>query len=368
MIEGRISKIKSKLNRKKIDAVLVSCVSNVTYLSGYTDFSKEEREAYIFIGKNFAYIIADGRYTEAIKREVHYLTLFERGHKKSTEDLFKKHKKEIKRLGIEEDDLTVTEHNLLKKHFKDIKHFEVSDLRSVKTEEEISKIEKACKLGDLAFEYILKKFKVGVSEKAIAEELENFIKSNGAVLSFPSIVAFGKNSSIPHHQTGDTRLGPETSSGRAGQIVLLDFGVMYENYCSDMTRSLFFGKPSQKQIEIYNAVLEAQQQAINFINKIKKAGKEIKADQVDKVARDYIASQGFPTIPHSVGHGIGLEVHEYPHLSPKSKNILKEGMVFSIEPGIYLPGFGGIRLEDLFVLEKNNLRQLTKSPKKLSSI
>lgn len=353
MFKARIKIVRQKLLKEKIDAVLISDVSNIEYLTGYSNFSKDEREAYIFLGENFGYIITDGRYTEAIKKEVPHLTLFERGHQRSAEHLFRKHQKEIKKLGIEEDNLTVAEAKTLKKHFKNTKHFDVKKLRSIKTKEEITKIEKACKIGDLAFAYILKKIKIGVSEKEIAGELEKIIKEHRAEISFPPIIAFGKNSAIPHHQTGDSKL-------EEGQIILLDFGAKLNGYCSDMTRTVFFGKPSERQKKIYETVLGAQQKAINFVKK------QVKAKAVDKVARDYIKSKGFPDIPHSLGHGIGLEVHEHPSLSPKSKDILKEGMVFSIEPGIYLPGFGGIRIEDLFVLEKNGLRQLTTSPTKVT--
>ena len=343
--------------KENLDAVLVSSVSNIEYLTGYGNFSKDEREAYIFLGKNFEYIITDGRYSEAIKKAVPHLKLFERGYQKGAEHLFKKYKKTIKNLGIEEDNLTASEHKILKKHFKNLKHFNAASIRSIKNNEEIAKIKKAVNLGDRTFDYILKKIKQGISEKELAYEIESFVKKNGAELSFPPIVAFGKNSAIPHHQTGDVKL-------ENGQMILLDFGAKINGYCSDMTRTIFFGKATQKYKKIYNIVLETQKKAIRFIN----SGKKIKAKEVDGMAREYIKSQGYPDIPHSLGHGIGLEVHEHPSLSPKSKDILKEGMVFSIEPGIYIPGFGGVRIEDLFVLEKGDLKQITNSSKQLFSI
>ena len=366
MFETRLNKVRQKLLEENLNGVLISSVSNIAYLTGYSNFSKDEREAYIFVGNTFAYIITDGRYAEAVKKQVPHLKLFQRGDGKSTEDLLKKHKKGIKSLGIEEDNLTVAEHKIFKKHFKNLKHFTVA--RSIKTEDEIKKIEKSCKLGDQTFQYILGKIKKGITEKELAFEIELFIKKNGAELSFPTIAAFGANSSIPHHQTGNDVLGPESSSGRQGQIVLVDMGVKLNDYCSDMTRTLFFGKPNEKQIKIYETVLEAQQKAVDYINKCLKSGKEIKAADVDGVARKYIIKKGYPSIPHSLGHGVGLEVHESPHLSPKSKDILKMGMVFSIEPGIYIEGFGGVRSEDLFVLEKNELRTLTKSSRNLAFI
>lgn len=337
MFKQRLQIVRQKLLKEKIDAVLVSSVSSISYLSGFTNFSKEEREAYIFIGADFAYLISDARYTIELKSCVPHLTYFERSHKSSIENLFKKHK--VKSLGIEENNLTVQEFNFLKKYFKKNKHFEVS--RSIKTKEEISKIEKACRIGDLAFSHVLNKLKIDVTEKEIAKKIENFIKSKNVILSFPSIVAFGKNSSVPHHHTGETKL-------KEGDFVLLDLGVKYENYCSDMTRTIVFGKPNEKQKKMYEAVLEAQQKAVQVIN------------QGERQPAKIFKATGL-NIPHSLGHGIGLEVHETPHISPKSKEVLKTGMVFSIEPGIYIPDFGGVRIEDLFVLKEDGLKQLTRS-------
>lgn len=355
MFDKRINVLKQILVKEDLDAVLISAVSNIAYLTGYGNFSKDEREAYLIITKNEQYIITDARYAEAIKKQVPFFTLFERGYKNKTADLFKDLGKKNKSWGIEEDNLTVAEYKLIKKHFKQIKHLDVNQSRTIKTVEEIAKITEACKIGDLAFEFILKKLKLGITEKQIALELENFVKQKGAEFSFPAIVAFGQSSSIPHHQTGNNKL---TGSG---QFILLDFGVKFENYCSDMTRTIFLGRPSEKQKQIYETVLTAQQKAVDFI----KSHQDIKVSDIDQAAREYIISKGFPSIPHSLGHGVGLQVHEYPHLSPKSKEILKEGMVFSIEPGIYLPNFGGVRIEDLYVYQKNGLKKITNSSSQL---
>jgi len=219
--------------------------------------------------------------------------------------------------------------------------------RRIKLQEEISKIEKACKLTDLAFEYILGKIKAGVSEKEIAKLLRSFFKKFGAKVSFRPIVAFGKNSSEVHHKTNDSVL-------KKGDIIMLDFGAKLDGYCSDMTRTFFFGKPTKKQKEIYEVVIAAQQKVIAAIE-----SGERQTSKLHDIANKYIQSSGFPSMPHSLGHGIGKKVHEAPCLSPKSKTILKEGMVFSIEPGIYIEGEGGVRIEDLFVLEKTGLRKLT---------
>lgn len=356
MFNRRLQKLKETLIKQKLKTALVGDVANITYLTGYNNFSHQEREAYLLIGQDFEYLITDARYSEAVRKQVPHFLLFEKSLKNPTEKLFKNLKTQIKTLGVEENVLTVAEYKLLKKHFKSLKHFNADKLRAFKDTKEIANIKTACQLGDLAFRYILKKIKLGVSEKEIADQLAVFIRSKGAELSFPAIVAFGRNSAIPHHQTGNAQL-------TTGEIILLDFGVKLENYCSDMTRTIFFGSsPAEKQRKIYKTVLEAQNKAVHFINDCLKMNKKIKASDVDQVARKYIKSKGYPDIPHSLGHGIGLEVHEYPSLSPKSREVLKEGMVFSIEPGIYIKSFGGVRIEDLFVIENNTLRQLTSAP------
>lgn len=358
-------KLKKTLKENKLDAALISSIPNIVYLTGYSGFSKEEREAYLFITENKQYVLTDGRYSQAVKTLIPNFRLIEISSKlsfeKAIKQLIKKHSPageagKIKKLGFEGNNLTFLEHKTFSKHFNNIYHLSISDLRSIKTSDEISKIEKACKLGDKTFDYVLKKIKLGISEKEVDNEIEFFIKRHGADISFPPIVAFGPNSAIPHHV-------PTAYKLQSNQIVLLDFGVKLNNYCSDMTRTIFFGKPSTEQKRMYETVLNAQQKSIEYLQKSHLRGGRMDSSEVDKLARNYIISQGYKTIPHSLGHGIGIDVHESPHLSPKSKDILKQGMVFSIEPGIYKPNFGGVRIEDLVVLEKNKLRPLTHSPK-----
>src|SRR3989344_2669731 len=378
MIKTKIEKIRNLLTEGKSDGILISSVANIVYLTGYSGFSIEEREAYLVVTKDSQYIITDGRYSETIKKEVKDFSLEIRSSKNSLEDIFKNivRENQIKSLGVEEDDLRVKEYKALGKVFQKLVGVSINPHRAIKTLEEINFIEEACKLGDKIFSYILKKIKVGMSEKEVAWEMEQFIKSQGATLSFPTIVAFSENSSVPHHQTGNKKLEEKN-----GQFILLDFGTKINNYCSDMTRTIFWGKPDSKKEKIYKTVKEAQEKAVEYINQqishsvrndkdsaqvdIKSNTSEVLllAREVDKMARDYIVYQGYASIPHSLGHGIGLQVHEHPFLSSKSKETLEEGMVFSIEPGIYIEGFGGVRIEDLYVIEKNGLRQLTKSPK-----
>lgn len=366
-----LEKIKEKIRNKKFDAILISSVSNIIYLTDYSGFSKEEREAYLLIvaqpqrlthktSEVLGYILTDGRYSQAVKTLIPDFKLIEISSKLSFKKALKnlKRKHSIKRLGFEAQDITVSEHKMLSRCYNTLVHVNTNNLRAIKNAKEVKCIEQSCELGDRTFEYILKKIKLGISEKEVANEIEFFIKKHGADISFRPIVAFGPNSAIPHHQTSDKRLAT------SDKLVLLDFGVKLNNYCSDMTRTLFFGSPTGEFKKMYDTVLEAQKKTLEHLGRWRRH-QTFDSSEVDKLARNYIISKGYKTIPHSLGHGIGIEVHEAPHLSPKSKDILKEGMVFSIEPGIYIPNVGGVRIEDIAVLEKNKLRLLTHSPKSI---
>lgn len=353
-MNARLSKVKELLSKQHLDAVLISSVPNIIFLTGFSSFSSFEREAFLLITKDKQYVITDGRYSEAVESKIKGFKLQEIALKSPFEtvikDIIQKH--QIKIVGIEENNLTVSEYIKLKKYFKNLKNFNLNSQRIIKDTDELKIIEKACNLGDKAFEYILGQIKPGISEKELAFKFECFVKERNADLSFKPIFAFSKNSSVPHHETGNTKLNKK-------DIILMDFGVKIDNYCSDMTRTVFIGKANEEEKKIYKTVLEAQKKAIDFLNSNpSKEGKD-----VDKVVRDYIMSFGYPNIPHSTGHGIGLEVHEAPRLSLKSKDILKQNMVFSIEPGIYIPSKFGIRIEDLVTLDKNSPKILTHSPK-----
>jgi len=351
-------KLQKEILETGLDAILISSISNIIFLTNYSGFSRDEREAYLLITKNKQYILTDGRYTDDVRKLIKDFELIEISSKLSAIEALNKLKAKynLKKVGIEENDLKVNEHKALKKYLKNTQHFNnMHQIRSIKSDAEISKIEKACKLGDETFSFILKKIKSGISEKEIANEIEFFIKQHGGEISFSPIVAFGKNSAVPHHVPDNSRL-------IQGNIVLLDFGVKLNNYCSDMTRTVFFGKPTTEQKKMYEVVLKSQQKAIDLLMTNHSASK------IDNVAREYIIAKGYPSIPHSLGHGIGIDVHELPHISPNTKDVLREGMVFSIEPGIYLPNLGGVRIEDLVILEKNGPRLLTHSPKNLIEI
>lgn len=333
---------------KNHDAVLVSSHGNIIYLLQKDfGFSIGERECLLLITKNSTIVITDARYSEAVSDKIRDFEVRDSGaihfFRRNGKEILKELK--IKKIGFEENNLTYEEYSLLKE-ISSPNPIDLRKLRLIKTESEVENIKKACGIGDKTFEYILKKIREGITEAELSDKIETFINSKGADFSFKPIVAFGKNSSIPHHLSDKTKLGKN-------QIVLLDYGVKVNNYCSDMTRTVFFGSASTKFKQMYQTTFDAQFKTIQFLKSSIINQESLISSEVDKIAREHIIKQGFPTIPHSLGHGIGIEVHEFPHLSPISQEKLEIGMVFSVEPGIYLPNYGGVRIEDLVYLGKN---------------
>lgn len=365
-------KIENVLSNR-FDALFISSVSNIIYFTGYAGFSKEEREAFVLFTEKSQYIFTDARYTTAVKQLLRHFSLQEISTKTPLKTLLQNilEQEKIKILGLEEYNLTAKEFQGIKKTVKSLSPkirlkpigSLLATIRQIKTAKEISAIKDACALGDKAFSFILTQIKPGISEKELAKKLAYYILENNADLSFPTIVAFGKNAAIPHHVTSNKKLAKNS-------FILFDFGVKHNNYCSDMTRTVFFGIPTKEQKKIYQVVYESQQKAFEFLQKalIKKSNNNIIASDVDAVARKHIAQQGYPSIPHSLGHGIGIDVHETPRLSPNSKTKLVDGMVFSIEPGIYLPGHFGVRIEDLIAITGDKMKVLTTAPKKFMII
>jgi len=352
------------LANKGLDAMLVSSVHNISYLSSYFGFSPLERDAYLLFTHDNRYIFTNPLYSHEAASQSSDIQIIV--HTKNNP--FPKNlatilsNKKLENIGFENDSITVVEY--LKITSATPAHFiatSLDHLRITKIPSEIQKIKNACEIGDIALTTIKKYIKLGVTEKKLANLLDFTIKKLGADPSFPTIVAFGKNSSIPHHHTDDTSL-------KTQDIVLIDFGVRHDNYCSDMSRTFFNGKPTKKQKDIYATVLNSQHKAVTYIKDSLAKNSPVDAEKVDRIAREYITQRGYPSIPHSVGHGIGLEVHEAPPISPSSSDNIGEGMVFSIEPGIYLEGKFGVRIEDLYTIQSGKLIQLTQSPVSLQEI
>ena len=230
----------------------------------------------------------------------------------------------------------------------------LSEMRSIKTEKELSVLKKACAIAENAVNQAFKSVKVGMTELELKDMIERLMATYGAEgPSFDTIVAFGKNGAVPHHETGDTVLENDMP-------ILVDTGAMVGGYCSDITRTAFFGKPTEKFIKAYNAVLTANLLAIENITD------GTLTSVADGYARKYLESQNLGEyFTHSLGHGVGLEIHEFPTLSKRAEKPLKNGMVFTIEPGVYFDGEFGIRIEDTVCLENGKVERLFTDSKEL---
>lgn len=230
----------------------------------------------------------------------------------------------------------------------------IDALRMVKSESEIEKIKKAQKIAEGAFDDICGFIKPGVTEKEIALRLEHYMLTHGAEgLSFETIAVSGKNTSMPHGVPTDKKI-------EIGDFVTMDYGALYDGYHSDMTRTVAVGKVSDEQKKVYNTVLEAQKAGLDFIRP------GVSGKDADRVSRDIIENAGYGEyFGHSLGHGVGVEIHEKPNLSPSSEFILKKGNVVTVEPGIYVPGKFGVRIEDFAVITENGAENMTHCPKEL---
>jgi Xaa-Pro aminopeptidase len=232
----------------------------------------------------------------------------------------------------------------------------IHEVRAVKNKKELASIVKAQRISERVLQDVLKTLKTGVSEIEIANFIKtSFVRYAVPILSFPPIVSFGKNTANIHHEPGKTKL-------KRGDTIMFDFGCTVNHYCSDMTRTYFWGESSAKQKKVYQDVLRAQEIALAKISK-----REKRAKIIDKAARDFLNKKYKKNFQHGLGHGVGTVIHEWPNFKPKSEDILPIGCVMTVEPGIYLKGFGGVRIEDMVLITKNGCINLTKVPKDLAS-
>jgi Xaa-Pro aminopeptidase len=354
----------------KLDALLVTNPTNIRYLTGFVGV--EDRDAYILLTQKQLFLFTNALYIEQAKK-IRGISVVQisRENPISGELVRLCSELKISKLGFEEVNLTVAELTKLKNILDGVTLVPTRDriekLRQIKRPDEIANIKKACVITDLCFDYIIKKLKPEVTENEIAGEIETFFRKNNATSAFSPIVAFGKHTSQPHYLT---RPGLKEDQGRAlrvTDIILLDFGASVNGYCADMTRVVFIGKPKPEWIRAYDTVMEAQKSAIVYLASCSSPGLEFRASgaKLDRLARAKIKSAGFEPYPHGLGHGVGLDIHETPRLNYKKDALLKDGMVFSIEPGVYVPGCYGIRIEDLVRLTDTGIEILTKSTKRM---
>lgn len=231
------------------------------------------------------------------------------------------------------------------------------EIRAVKTRKELANIIRAQRISELVLRYIVAELYTGITELEAAQKIKKaFIKYGAHVLSFPPIVAFGKNSANIHHEPNKTKL-------KIGDTVMFDIGCAVNHYCSDMTRTYFWGKPNARQKKVYLDVLKAQELAVKKLK-----GGERRAWIIDATARKFLAKKYKNNFRHGLGHGVGTVIHEWPNFKPKSEDIIPTGCVMTVEPGIYLRGFGGVRIEDMYLITKKGARCLTDVPKNLRHV
>ena len=335
-----------------IDGFLITDLINVRYLSGFTGSA-----GFIVITNRDAIFVTDFRYQEQSKEEVKgFKFRFERRErtkeiKKITEDYG------IKKLGFEDHSVNYAFFKKLRSRGVKVKAVAggVESLRLIKSDEEISCIRTAVQRAESAFRKLQSSIKPGITEIKLALKFEEFLKKEGCnKLPFEVIVASGSMSALPHAK-------PSNKIIKKGDLIVFDWGGECNGYYSDMTRTVLLkGGDITKQKELYYTVLEAQSRAIKAVT----AG--VKSSAVDRAARSYIKERGYgDKFGHGTGHGIGLAVHERPFISWKSREMIVEGMVFTVEPGIYLPGFGGVRIEDMIAVGKNGPERLTKLSRRL---
>lgn len=344
---------------RQVDSLLVTNPTNIRYLTGFVGSAPDEREAYCLITKSETYLFTNALYREEAKA-LKGVTFVEVSRDEPISKKLVGLVKTDARLGFEENDLTVAEFEKIKRTLKGVTFVptkgRVEELRMIKREDELKHIRAAANLTDQCFDAILKKLKPGASEKEIAWEIESYIKSRGAGLAFSPIVAFGKNTSRPHYSLQGVAL--QMALGRS-DIVLLDFGARVNGYCADMTRVVFIGKPKDEWRRAYEVVLQTQLQCIDTLKS------SVSGANLDRMAKQTIKRAGFPPYPHSLGHGVGLDIHEAPRLTVKKDAVLKPCMVVTIEPAIYKEGSYGIRIEDLVVLKEDGIEVLSKSNKEI---
>lgn len=334
---------------------LIISPENRKYFTGFSS-----SDGFLLVSPDRAVFITDGRYIEAAEKEIGNceVALLGKTYPQIAEIL-----KEMNcnRLLVESTRMTVSTYNSLKGVLKKIPVSTdttldtiINTLRSVKTENEVESIIKAQKIAEDAFEHILKFIKVGVTEKEIALELDFYMLRNGGeALSFETIAVSGKNSSMPHGVPSNKKI-------ENGDFITMDFGTVINGYHSDMTRTVAVGYATDEMKNVYETVLNAQQNCLDNL----KAG--IRCKDGDEFARSVIRNAGFgQCFTHSTGHGVGVEIHEYPNLSPASDSVLQVGNIVTVEPGIYIPEKFGVRIEDMALITEKGCHNLTEASKEL---
>lgn len=353
MTMERVERLRKLLGENSLEAILIASPYNRRYISGFTGTA-----GYAVITSSESYFLTDFRYREQASEQVKGFQVIEHGSSPFDEIRELLVKAGIRTLGFEQEHVSYSEFVQWGKTFGSIELKPaaglVEKLRIIKDESELQVMQEAADLADRTFKHILGVLSTGMKETDVALEMEVFMRSHGATSSsFDTIVASGERSALPHGVASSRVI-------KNNEFVKLDFGAYYNGYCSDITRTVVIGKPIDKHKEIYDIVLEAQLHALEHIRP------GMTGQQADALCRDIITKYGYgDNFGHGTGHGLGMEIHEAPRLSKLSDTILTPGMTVTVEPGIYVPGFGGVRIEDDIVITESGIKILTSSPKEL---
>ena len=348
VIRNRIKAIRYQLNKKKINCLLITKPANVTYATGFLG-----ADSWAVITKKQVYLLTDSRYTEQAQKECAACRIIERADSVPLAEAAAKLVKGLKsvRTVTVENSISLACFDVLKKNIKaqlktsaDV----IESLRSSKDTSEIARLRQAVSIAAKALKQTLRHVKTGMTENELAGLLNFQIRKLGAMNSFETIIAFGPNASRPHHQPSKKRL-------KQNDTILIDFGAKYKGYCCDITRCFVVGRPTAFYKKVFDVVEQAQTAAIKMV----KAGVEIV--RVDTAAREVIRKNDLPVYGHGTGHGIGLEIHELPFIKVKTNGSLQAGEVITIEPGVYIPGKLGVRIEDDILVTETGYKILTRS-------
>lgn len=346
----RVQKLLPLLKKHQADCLFVNSVPNVTYLSGFRG-----DDSYLLVTPKKSFFITDSRYGEQARKEIKGFEIIVRnGHSVLELVNLLTSKTKCRRIGFEAQHLPYAFYSQLSKGLTAAKRLvgvsrSVESLRMIKDRNELKRLRESVRIAAKGVRHVRPFFKPGVKELEAVAELEHYTKAQGSEKpAFDIIIAAGRKSSMPHARTNGHRIVRD-------DMVLLDMGVVYEGYHSDLTRCFFTGKIPLRKKEIYKIVLSAQERAIE------KVRPGIQAREIDAACRDYIKSRGYGRyFGHGTGHGVGLQIHEEPYISPRSSQILKPGMVITVEPGIYLPNQFGVRIEDMVLVTEKGFEVLTK--------
>ncbi len=359
-MDTRISRLRDELKKAGFDAVVITHPTNRRYLTGFEgeDIPPNESSGHVVVSQDRAVIVVSPLEAHRASEQAQGFDVFDNVRPLAKADAAVLKEIGVRRVGFESDAILYEDYVTLRSELPDSVELEpvgelINDLRAIKAPDEIAILEQAIHITDEAFERVAANIQEGDTEREIALRLDTAMRELGASgSSFPTIVASGPNAARPHHEPSDRKI-------LAGEPIVIDMGAVVDGYCADLTRTVWVGEPNETLREIYPIVL----QALNDVEA--ELRPEMPGREADGIAREVIAAGGYGDyFPHGLGHGVGVRVHESPSMSPRTDAPLAPGHVVTIEPGIYLPGKGGVRIEDVAVIEENGIRVLTRASKR----